>query len=91
MTDFRDLTDVTDAALANTSVKQGMGGGAATSVFGYLSSSDLLVILGVVTTVFGFITNLVFQQRRDKRAREEHELHTALLKAQLENEQKNSG
>ena len=91
MTDFRDLTDVTDAAFANTSVKQGMGGGAATSVFGYLSSSDLLVILGVVTTVFGFITNLIFQQRRDKRARAERELQTALLKAQLENEQKNSG
>ena len=45
-----DLQDISDALIANSSVKWGMGGGAATSIFGSLSNNDLLVITGILTT-----------------------------------------
>lgn len=81
--DFQDI----DASLANTSVKWGMGGGSLTSIFGYLSSSDLLMIVGVITTALGFMVNLYFQYKRDARAREEHELKKKLLESQIQHEQ----
>lgn len=77
-----ELHDI-DASLANASVKWGMGGGSLTSIFGYLSSSDLLMIVGVITTALGFMVNLVFQYRRDVRAKEEHELKKKLLESQI--------
>lgn len=83
-----NFSDITDATIANNSVKWGMGGGSLTSVFGYLSSSDLLMIVGVVTTALGFLVNLYFQYKRDARAKEEHELKKMLLQSQLEHEQK---
>ena len=55
-----DLQDISDALIANSSVKWGMGGGAATSIFGSLSNNDLLVITGILTTGLGFLVNLVF-------------------------------
>lgn len=81
-----ELHDI-DANLANASVKWGMGGGSLTSVFGYLSSSDILMIAGVVTTALGFLVNLYFQYKRDVRSKEEHELTKELLKAQIKHEQ----
>lgn len=81
-----ELHDI-DASLANASVKWGMGGGSLTSIFGYLSSSDLLMIVGVITTALGFMVNLVFQYRRDVRAKEEHELKKKLLETQIKHEQ----
>ena len=54
-----DLRDISDALIANSSVKWGMGGGAATSIFGSLSNNDALVIIGTLTTALGFIVNLV--------------------------------
>lgn len=81
--DFQDI----DASLANTSVKWGMGGGSLTSIFGYLSSSDLLMLVGVITTALGFMVNLYFQYKRDARAREEHELKKKLLESQIQHEQ----
>lgn len=84
-----ELHDI-DASLANASVKWGMGGGSLTSIFGYLSSSDLLMIVGVITTALGFMVNLVFQYRRDIRAKEEHELKKKLLETQIKHEQEAS-
>ena len=81
-----ELQDI-DANLAHASVKWGMGGGSITSIFGYLSSSDVLMIMGVITTALGFLVNLYFQYRRDVRSKEEHELTTELLKAQIKHEQ----
>ncbi len=85
-----NIKDLTDASVANASVKWGMGGGSLTSIFGYLSSSDLLMFFGVVTTVMGFIVNLIYQYRRDKRATEEHELKKKILENQLKHEQENN-
>lgn len=74
--------------IANSSVKWGMGGGAATSIFGSLSNNDLLVIIGIVTTALGFLVNLGYQYKRDKRAEEAFELKKKLLETQIANEQK---
>ena len=85
-----NLKDLTDASVANASVKWGMGGGSVTSIFGYLSSSDLLMFFGVVTTVLGLIVKLIYQHRRDVRASEEHKLKQKILECQLKHEQENN-
>lgn len=83
-----DLRDISDALIANSSVKWGMGGGAATSIFGSLSDNDVLVIIGTLTTALGFIVNLIYQYKRNKRAEEVNLLQKQLLEAQIANEQK---
>ena len=85
--DFHDLRDFSDALVAQSSVKWGMGGGAATSIFGSLSNNDLLVIIGIVTTGLGFLVNLFYQYKRNKRAEEAHILQKQLLEAQIKHEQ----
>ena len=47
--------------------KWGMGGGVATSIFGWLSSSGGAVLIGVAVTILGFWVNFYFQRRRDLR------------------------
>lgn len=90
MSNFNDLQDISDALVANSSVKWGMGGGAATSIFGSLSNNDLLVIVGILTTGLGFCVNLFYQYKRNRRAEEAHRLQKKLLETQIANEQKDS-
>lgn len=78
-----NISDLTDATIANNSVKWGMGGGSLASICGFLSSSDMLMVIGVITTALGFVVNLVYQYRRDARAKAEHELQMEVLKSQL--------
>lgn len=85
-----DLQDISDALIANSSVKWGMGGGAATSIFGSLSNNDLLVITGILTTGLGFLVNLVYQYKRNKRTEEAFALQKKLLETQIANEQKHN-
>ncbi len=87
MSKVTDLKDFSDALVANTSVKWGMGGGAVKSIFGALSDNEILAALGVITTALGFIVNLFFQYRRNKRAEETHLLQKQLLEAQIKHEQ----
>jgi hypothetical protein len=75
--------DASDSVIAQTSAKWGMGGGAATSIFGTISNDTLLVIIGVVTTILGFAVNFYYQRRRDKRAEALYKLQRELLKAQI--------
>lgn len=84
MTEFNDLRDFSDALIAESSVKWGMGGGAVTSIFGSLSNNDMLVITGTVVTGLGFLVNLFYQYKRNKRAEEAHKLQQELLKAQID-------
>ena len=80
-----NLSDsVTDATLAAASTKWGMGGGAVTSIFGAISQNEVLVGVGVITTVLGFIFNWYFQWKRDKKATQKHELEMKILQAQLD-------
>ena len=66
MNELHDLRDFSDALVANSSVKWGMGGGAVTSIFGSFSNNDLLVIIGCITTGLGFLVNLFYQYKRIK-------------------------
>ena len=83
-----DASDLTEITMISTSAKWGMGGGTVTSIFGCLSQNELLVFLGIVTTLGGFAVNLFFQWRRDRRAKEEHELTKQLLETQIKNASK---
>lgn len=87
MNELHDLRDFSDALVANSSVKWGMGGGAVTSIFGSFSNNDLLVIIGCITTGLGFLVNLFYQYKRNKRAEEAHVLQKKILEEQLKNEQ----
>jgi len=57
----------------------GSAGGGATSLYGWLTSNEMLAFIGAVVAVLGFLVNLIFQVRRDRR---EAELHAARM-AQL--------
>ncbi len=67
-----------DIAIASMTTKYGMGGGVLTSIIGWLSSNEAVVIVGVVVTILGFVINLIFQIRRDKR-----QIKAALLEEEL--------
>lgn len=90
MSSYNDLRDFSDALTASSSVKWGMGGGAATSIFGSLSNNELLVIIGIATTALGFCVNLYYQYKRNKRAEEYYKLQKQLLEQQIKNEQEAS-
>ena len=87
MSEIGDLRDFSDALVANSSVKWGMGGGAATSIVGSLSNNEVLTIIGITTTGLGFLVNLFYQHKRNKRAEEVHQLQKKLLEAQIQHEQ----
>lgn len=69
---------INDATMANMTAKYGMGGGAVTSLIGWLSSSEAVLLIGVLVTIFGFIINLIFQIRRDRR-----QIHTTELEEEF--------
>lgn len=54
--------------------------GAATTVVGAVSNMDLLTVVGVLVAVGGFLVNLAFQLRRDRREQKEHEARMAAIK-----------
>lgn len=49
-----------------------MGTGGATALAGGLTSNEYMAIAGVILAALGFLTNLWFQHRRDKREEVEH-------------------
>lgn len=59
-----------------------MGGGTISLVLGYLSSSGFAVLLGIVLTILGFVSNQYFQRRQNLRNREKWELERAQLEAE---------
>ena len=69
-----------DAAATAASVagKTVMAGGATVSLGG-LTANDWAVVGGLVVAVLGWITQLWFHHRRDRRAQREHDLRVALL------------
>lgn len=81
---FNELQDFSDALTAQSSVKWGMGGGVVTSVLGSFTSNDLLVLTGAAVTGLGFLINLFYQYKRNKRAEEQHKLQKQLIEAQID-------
>jgi len=67
-----------------SAASRGSVGGTAASLFGWLTSNDTLAFLGVVVAVLGFIVNVIFQIRRDRREAELHAARMASLQAELE-------
>jgi hypothetical protein len=65
-------------ATVTSIASKGMSGGAATSMFGWMTSNEAIALIGVTITILGFVINIVFQIRRDRR---EQELQRAKLKA----------
>lgn len=79
-----DITSkLTDATIASVSTKWGMGGGTATSLYGWLTTNEAVVLIGLIITIVGFVLNGIFQYRRDRVVREEHELKKKLLQMEL--------
>lgn len=70
-----------DAAVASAATKA-MGGGTVAAVVGWVSSSEGIATLGFLLTIAGFIVNLIFQFRRDKREQRLLALQTAKLEAE---------
>lgn len=73
------MTSISDATIASMTAKWGMGGGTATSIFGWFTANNIAVIIGIIVTLAGFILNALFQYKREKRAKEEHDLRMKLL------------
>ena len=59
-------TTTVDAAVTSAATKT-MSGGAATTTIGWLSSNEGIALSGLAMTFVGFIVNLIFQIRRDRR------------------------
>lgn len=53
--------------LATSVASKSMGTGAAASIFGWISSNEGIALIGLGITILGFITNFIFQIRRDRR------------------------
>jgi hypothetical protein len=55
-------------------------GGAATSVLGWLLSSEATVVIGIVVAVVGLAVNWYYKAKADRRQQAEHEARMARLK-----------
>lgn len=52
-------------------------GGAGTSIFGAMTDSGMIAMLGVTITVLSFMVNFIFQLRRDRREVALHAIQVA--------------
>ena len=78
---------INDIAIASMTTKYGMGGGVLTSLIGWLSSNEAVVIIGIVVTLLGFIINLIFQIKREKRQIKASLLEEELMKKEDQRKQ----
>lgn len=86
---FREgLTEVPiEGLVSSVATKGGMGGGTAAALYGWLTSSNAAVLIGILVTVAGFVVNWIYQRKRDKREEREQlvreQLDFALHQARL--------
>lgn len=88
MPDNQLNSPMSDGMMASVSSKIGMGGGTATSIFGWMTTNEAAVLIGLCITVIGFLLNLFFQYKREKRTLAEHELKKKLYLMEIEEHQK---
>jgi len=55
--------------------------GAGLSAFGWLTSSEAGVVIGILLGVIGLVVNLYFKHREDKRQQQEHEARMRAMRA----------
>lgn len=70
-----------EATVASAASK-GMGGGTVTSVYGWITSNEMIALVGLTITILGFIVNCIFQYRRDRREQELQRAKLAMLHEQ---------
>lgn len=78
---LKDLVENSDT-VTSIATRWGMGGGTATSIFGWLTSNGAAVLIGILVTIAGFILNYWFQRRRDKREYEHIQFQQELALAE---------
>lgn len=66
-------------ATISSLASKGMGGGTVASLFGWVTSNNMLTLFGVVTTLLGFVVNFIFKYREDRRRQELHAFNLAAL------------
>lgn len=66
-----------DSTIAATAGKATYGG-AATSIFGWLTSNEFAVLIGAFVAVGGFCVNWYYRHKEDKRQQAEHERRMGL-------------
>lgn len=75
-------TSTSVEATVSSIASKGMGGGTMTSIYGWVTSNEAMVLIGVVVTILGFVMNCIFQFRRDRREQELHRSKLAALNEQ---------
>jgi uncharacterized protein involved in propanediol utilization len=60
--------------------------GAGTVVVGYLTLNDLCLVVGVIVTVAGFVVNLYYKRKQDRREAQLQEARIAALRAHGQHE-----
>lgn len=71
-------TEAVEAAVA-ASASKATYGGAATMGVGWLMSNEFAVLAGLVLGFAGFVVNLYFRRRQDRRDEREHALRIAAI------------
>ena len=70
---MREVHDHTLDAAASALASKVTYAGAGTSVFGWLTSSEAGVVIGIVLGLLGLLVNYYFRRREDRRQQTEHE------------------
>lgn len=68
--------------MTNVATKWGMGGGTLSSVYGWVASNEAVILIGLFVTIAGFVINLIYQRKRDRREADEAELRKKLQEAE---------
>ena len=80
MTNIDSSTQSTiDQAITSMSAKATYAGSAST-VFGWLLSSEFAVLMGIILGVAGLIVNIYYKKKEDARAQAWHDLQVQKLK-----------
>lgn len=75
-----DSVNALEATVASVASKA-TSGGATASVIGFLTSNEGIALVGLMITIVGFVVNLIFKFRQDRRDQEFHRARLAGLVA----------
>lgn len=61
-------------ATVSSAAFKGMSAGTGVTLFGWVISNETIALLGLVIAILGFVVNLVFKVRDDRRKQQMHNL-----------------
>jgi len=76
MSDLQTAAEATASGLAT----KGTYVGSAATIGGWVVNSEFIALCGLALAFLGFIVNLVFKIREDRRQTEAHKIHTSNLR-----------